>query len=323
MKLNRRQAGIAGALALTWPAAWAQAAYPNRPLRIVAGGAGGITDIRARWLAERLAVALGQPVAVENNGAAGGNLGAEAVARSAPDGHTLLLTHQGIAAVNPHLYARTGYDPLTDFAPVTRFGHGSLLLSVHPAVPAHSVRELVALARSKQGGLNYGSPGNGTPPHLAGELFKRTAGIESTHVPFKGGGPMMQAMLGGHVSYCLEGLTAQLPHVRSGALRAIAVTGPNRTPSLPDVPTIAEAGVAGYEFTGWTGIAAPAATPRPVVDRLHAEIARIAATDEARQWFERSGAEAGIQSPQAFADFIRLEHARLGKLIRDAGLRAE
>jgi tripartite-type tricarboxylate transporter receptor subunit TctC len=278
---------------------------------------------RARWLADRLAAALGQPVVVENNGAAGGNVGAEQVARSAPDGHTLLLIHQGTAAVNPHLFAHTGYNPLTDFAPITRFGYGSLLLSVHPSVQATNVRELIALANTKTGAMNYGSPGNGTPPHLAGELFMRTARVTATHVPFKGGGAMMQALLGGHVACSFEGLTAQLPHVRAGSVRAIAVTGAQRAPSLPDVPTIAESGLPGYEFSGWTGLSAPAATPRPIVERLHTEIAKIAASDETRQWFERSGSEAGIQSPQEFGEFIRAEHARLGKLIRDAGLRAE
>lgn len=324
MKITRRQAAVLGAAAVFVPQVRSQAAaWPSKPLRIVAGGAGGISDIRGRWLADRLGASLGQPVVVENNGAAGGNVGAEQVARSAADGYTLLLIHQGTAAVNPHLFAHTGYNPLTDFAPITRFGYGSLLLSVHPSVPATSVREFIALAKAKAGGLNYGSPGNGTPPHLAGELFMRTAGVTATHVPFKGGGAMMQALLGGHVACSFEGLTAQLPHVRAGSLRAIAVTGAQRASSLPDVPTIAEAGLAGYEFSGWTGLAAPAATPRPIVERLQAEIAKISATDEARQWFERSGSEAGILSPLAFGDFIRTEHTRLGKLIREAGLRAE
>jgi tripartite-type tricarboxylate transporter receptor subunit TctC len=323
MKITRRQAALIGMAVLWLPRAKAQAAWPNKPLRLIAGGPGSVADIRARWLAERLGAALGQPVVVENNGAAGGNLGAEQAARAAPDGHTLLLIHQGTAAINPHLYAQVNYNPLTDFAPITRFGNGSLLLSVHPGVPANNVRELIALAKSKPGGLNFGSPGNGTPPHLAGELFMRTAGITAMHVPFKGGGAMMQALLGGHVACSFEGLTAQLPHVRAGSLRAIAVTGAQRSASLPDVPTIAEAGLPGYEFSGWTGLAAPAATPRPIIERLHAEITKIAAGDETRQWFERIGSEAGILSPQAFADFIRLEHTRLGKLIRDAGLRAE
>jgi tripartite-type tricarboxylate transporter receptor subunit TctC len=321
--MTRRQAAVLGTAALFVPQVKSQAAWPNKPVRIVAGGAGSISDIRARWLADRLAGALGQPVVVENNGAAGGNVGAQQVARGTPDGYTLLLIHQGTAAANPHLFAQAGYDPLTDFAPITRFGHGSLLLSVHPGLPAGSVRELIDLAKNKHGALHYGSPGNGTPPHLAGELFMRSAGITATHVPFKGGGPMMQALLGGHVSCSFEGLTAQLPHVRAGTLRALAVTGAKRSTSLPDVPTIAEAGLPGYEYSGWTGLAAPSATPRAIVERLQAEIAKIAATDEARQWFERSGAEPGIQSPQEFADFIRLEHTRLGKLIREAGLRAE
>ncbi|WP_284618711.1 Bug family tripartite tricarboxylate transporter substrate binding protein [Aquabacterium humicola] len=328
MALHRRQFtfATAGALAapLLAPLAVAQGtAWPSRPLRLVTGGPAGIADIRGRWLAERLAAALGQPVVVENNGAAGGNVGAEQVARAAPDGYTLLVVHQGIAAINPHLYAQIGFDPLRDFAPVTRFGHGSLLLTVHPGVTASSVRELIALARQKPGTLNFGSPGNGTPPHLAAEMFRRAAGIESTHIPFKGGGAMMASLLAGHVQWCMEGLTAQLPHVRAGSLRALAVTGARRVPSLPDLPTIAEAGVPGYEYAGWTGIAAPAGTPRAVVERLQAEIARIAATDEARQWFAATGADAGVLSPDAFGAFIRDEHARFGKLIRDAGLRAE
>ena len=323
MNLTRRQAALLGALTLLAPAARAQAAWPSKPLRIMAGGASSVADIRARWLADRLAAALGQPVLVENNGAAGGNVGAEQVARSAPDGYTLLLVHQGTAAINPHLYVHTGYNPLTDFAPITRFGYGSLLLTVHPGVPVTSVRELIALAKAKPNSLNYGSPGNGTPPHLAAELFKRAAGIEATHVPFKGGGAMMQALLGGHVSYSLEGLTAQLPHVRADTLRALGVTGAQRTPSLPEIPTIAEAGVPGFQFAGWTGLAAPAATPRAIVERLHAEIAKTAASDDAKQWFAASGSEPGILSPQEFADFIRTEHAQLGKLIREIGLRAE
>jgi tripartite-type tricarboxylate transporter receptor subunit TctC len=323
MNITRRQAAVLGVAAVFVSQAKSQAAWPNKPIHIVAGAPGAVTDIRSRWLAERLQPVLGQPVVVEYSPAAGGNVGAALVARSAPDGYMLLMIHQGTGAINPHMYASTGYNPLTDFAPITRFGYGSLLLSVHPSVQASSVAELIAWAKSKPDALNFGSPGNGTPPHLAGEMFMRSAGIKATHVPFKGGGAMMQALLGGHVGCSFEGLTAQLPHVRAGSLRAIAVTGPRRSSSLPDVPTIAEAGLAGYEFSGWTGLAAPAATPRPIVDRLQAEIAKIAATDEARLWFDRSGAEAGILSPPEFADFIRSEHTRLGKLIREAGLRAE
>lgn len=324
--VTRRSAALmlaAGAGGLAAPALRAQGAWPARPLRLVAGGAGGITDIRARWLAERLGAALGQPVVVENNGAAGGNLGAEQVARSAADGYTLLVIHQGTAAINPHLYAQVGYNPLADFAPITRFGYGSLVLTVHPSVAATSLREFLALARQKPNALPYGSPGNGTPPHLAAELLKRTAGIEATHVPFKGGGALMSALLAGHVSWGVEGLTGQLQHIRAGTLRALAVTGARRSQSLPDVPTVAEAGLPGYDYAGWTGIAAPAGTPRALVERLHAEIAKIASTEEARAWFDKSGAEPGLLSPEAFGEFIRAEHARFGKLIREANLRAE
>lgn len=324
MNLPRRRLLLAATGAALLPQAQAQSpAWPSRPLQLVTGGAGSVTDIRARWLAERLSAVLGHAVIVVNNGAAGGNAAAEQVARSTPDGHTLLVLHQGIAAVNPHLYARPGYDPLQDFAPVTRFGYGSLLLTVHPSFPARSVQELVALAKAQPGALNFGSPGNGTPPHLASELFKRLAGIEAVHIPYKGGGALLTAMLGGQISWSMDGITAQLPHVRAGGLRALAVTGSRRSASLGDVPTLAEAGVPGYEFWGWTGIGAPAGTPKAVVDRLNAEIVKLATSDEGRKWFEASGSEPGTQSPEEFAAFIRAEHAKWGRVVREAGLRAE
>lgn len=324
MNISRRQWMLTSASVVVLPHAWAaEPAWPSKPLRLIAGGVGSVTDIRARWLAERLAPALGQPVIVENNAGAGGNIGAEQVARSAPDGYTLLVIHQGTAAINPHLYARTGYDPLGDFAPITRFGYGPLLLTVHSGVQATSVAELVALAKAKPNTLSYGSPGIGTPPHLASELFKRAAVIEATHVPFKGGGALATALLGGHITWSMDGPTVQVPHVKSGRLRALAVTGTRRSPVLPDVPTMAEAGVPGYEFYGWTGFAAPSATPKAVVARLHTEIARIMATPEAQDWFAASGAEPGALSPDAFAEFMRTEYVTLGKVIRDAGIRIE
>jgi tripartite-type tricarboxylate transporter receptor subunit TctC len=306
------------------PAAWAQpAAYPTRPLRLITGGAGSVTDIRARWLAERLGAALGQPVVVENNAAAGGNLAAEQVARAAPDGHTLLLTHQGIAAVNPHLYAKVGYDPLADFAPVARFGIGQQALVVPAASPITSVADLLARARARPGAMNFGSNGNGTPPHLAAEQLKRMAAIDATHVPFKGGGALLTALLGAQVDWAIEGLTPLLPHVKAGTLRVLAVSGSRRVAVWPEVPTLAEAGVPGYEYIGWTGVAAPAATPAPVVERLNREINRIASSDEGRRFFGAAGADAGELTPADFAAFIRGEHARFGRLIREAGLRAE
>lgn len=324
MTLHRRQFlnfSAAGCAALAWPARAAQ--WPDRPIRLIAGGAGSVTDIRARWLAERLGAALGQPVIVENNAAAGGSLAAEQVARAAPDGYTLLLTHQGIAAINPHLYASPGYDALRDFALVARFGIGAQLLVVPVQSAAQTVADLLARAKAKPGSLNFATPGNGLPPHLAAVQFMRMAGFEATHVPYKGGGAMMTALLAGEVDWAIEGLTATLPQVRAGRLRALAVTSTRRVPSLPEVPTLAEAGVPGYEYIGWTGVAAPAATPAALVERLNREINRIATSDEGRRWFQATGADAGEQSPAEFAAFVQAEHAKLGALVRAAGLRAE
>jgi tripartite-type tricarboxylate transporter receptor subunit TctC len=324
MNVTRRQlmnVAVAGwAAAIAWPVCAAD--WPSKPIRLIAGGAGSVTDIRARWLAVRLGAVLGQPVVVENNAAAGGSLAAELVARAAPDGHTLLLTHQGIAAINPHLYAKSGYDALADFAQVARFGIGQQALVVPAASPIASVADLLAGARAKPGAMNYGSNGNGTPPHLAAEQLKRMAGIEAVHVPFKGGGALLTALLGSQVDWAIEGMTPLLPHVKSGALRALAVSGANRAPAWPDVPTLAEAGVPG-EYIGWTGIAAPAATPPAVIDRLNREITRIATSDEGRRFFAQAGADAGELSPAEFSAFVRTEHAKFGRLIRDAGLKAE
>ena len=313
MSIQRRSLLIAAASCAGWVgAARAAETWPARPIRLVTGGVGGVTDVRARWLADRLGPALGQAIVVDNVPAAGGAVSAEQVARAAPDGHTLLMTHQGLAAVTPHVHPRVGYDPLADFAPVTRLGHGPLLLAVPVDLPVATLAELLALARRQPDAMNYGSPGLATPPHLAGELFVRSAGIRATHIPFKGGGALATALVGGQVTWAVEGPTALLPHVRSGRLRPLAVTGAKRLPLLPDVPTVAEAGVPGFEYAGWTGVVAPAATPKPVVARLHAEIVRIAEAPEGRQWFETLGAEPGTQTPEAFGAFMREEHARWG-----------
>ena len=281
-----------------------------------------MTDIRARWLAERLSPVLGQSMFVYNNAGAGGNIGAEQGAHSPADGYTLTLVHQGTLAINPHLYPRLGYDPLTDFSPITTFGLGSLLLTVHPDVPVHSVAELIRLAKAKPGALDFGSPGIGTPPHLASELFRRVAGIDATHVPYKGGGALLTDLLAGRITWSMDGLTAQMPYVQAGRLRALAVSGPRRAAVLPELPTIGET-VPGYEFVGWTGIAAPAGTARSTIVRLNSEIARIVGTDDAREWFASFGAESGMQTPEAFAAFIRSEYLKWGAVIRDAGIRLE
>jgi tripartite-type tricarboxylate transporter receptor subunit TctC len=324
--MNRRIALLVSAFAVaTHPSAFAvDAVWPTKPVRvIVPGGPGGVIDIRARWLADRLMPALGQSVVVENKPGAGGNIGTEMGARSAPDCYTLTFVHQGTMAINPHLYSHLGYDPLTDFAPITHLGVGPLLLTVNADVPAATVAELVRLAKAKPGQLNFGSPGTGTPPHLAGELFKRVAGIDVVHVPYNGGGQSATALISGQVSFMIEGLSVVLPLVKAGRLRPLAVTGPRRVASLPDVPTMAEAGLPSYEFIGWVGISAPAATPKPIIDRLYREIGKILATAEARDWFGAIGAEPLADTPEAFAAAIRAEHVKWGRVIREAGIRIE
>jgi tripartite-type tricarboxylate transporter receptor subunit TctC len=328
MQSSRRRfvATTAAFAAFAGPAAAprAQAAWPTRPVHIiVAGGPGGVTDIRGRWLADRLSPALGQPVLVENRAGAGGNLGTVAAVRSPPDGYTLLIIHIGTMAINPHIYPNPGYDPLTDIAPITRLGVGPQVLAVHKDVPARSVAELIALAKAKPGELTFVSPGVGTPGHLAASLLLHLTGMKATHVPYKGGGQAAQDLIAGHVTFTIEGLTVLKPFVQDGRLRALAVTTAQRAKSMPDVPTMAEAGVPGYEFTAWAGIGAPAGTPRPVIDRLYGEIAKILATPDAQAWFESFGVDPGGEPPDAFAAQLRADNARLGDVIRAMGIKVE
>jgi tripartite-type tricarboxylate transporter receptor subunit TctC len=311
-------AGLAGP-------AWSQgAAWPAKPIRIIVpGGAGGVTDIRARWLAEKLAPVLGQSFLIENRTGAGGNLGTVAGVRSAPDGYTFVIVHIGTMAINPHLYANPGYDPLKDLIPITRLGVGPQALAVHKDVPARTVAELVSLAKAKPGTLTFNSPGVGTPGHLASCLLMQMTGIEATHVPYKGGGQAVVDLVAGHVTWTIEGLTVLKPFIQDGRLRALAVTTGQRAKTLPDVPTMAEAGVPGFDFTAWAGIAAPAGTPKPIIDSFYAAIAGVLATAEARAWFESFGVEPGGDQPEAFAALVRTENAKLGEVIRTMGLKAD
>lgn len=299
--------------------------WPLKPLRIIVpGAAGGVLDIRARWLAPRMAAALGQSVIVENKTGAGGNIGTEIGARSAPDGYTLVFVHHGTMAVNPHLYARAGYDPLVDFIALTRIGGASaLVLTVAADSPVKDVNELLRMAREKPGRLSFGSPGIGTPPHMAGELFKRLTAIDAIHVPYKGGAQAASDLIAGHVNWTFDGTTVQLPLIKAGRTRALAVTGSARMAGLPDVPTLAEAGVPGYEFTAWTGIALPAATPAYIVTRLHSEISKILGSAEASEYFASLGASPGADTLADFAAQIRTEHARWGDIIKQTGMKAE
>ena len=266
---------------------------------------------------------IGPAHCVENRTGAGGNVGTAAAARSAPDGYTLVIVHIGTMAINPHLYASPGYDPLTDFVPITRVGVGPLVLAVHKAVPANSVAELIALARAKPGELTYVTPGIGTPGHLASSMLLHLTGTKATHVPYKGGGQAVVDLVAGHVTWTIDSLTILKPFVDDGRLQPLAVTSAQRLKAMPDLPTMAEAGVPGYELTAWAGLAAPAGTPDPIIKQLYAAIARILASSEARQWFASFGVEPGGEPSDVFAALVRTEYARLGEVIRAAGIKVE
>jgi tripartite-type tricarboxylate transporter receptor subunit TctC len=320
---------MTGALSLAilvaslWSSAFAQT-YPSKPIRlIVPNPPGSAVDIRGRWIAERLARVLGQSVVVDNRGGAGGTVATEAAARSTPDGYTLVLVHQGTLVLAAYTYPGLGYDPIADFAPITRLSVNPFLLAVNASVPVSSVSDLVRLAREKPGQLNYGSPGSGTPPHLAGELLKSMANIDVAHIPYKGGGAALTDLVGGRLAYTFDNLSVQLPQVKAGKIKALAVTGARRLASLPDVPTLAESGLPGYDFLAWMGISAPARTPDAIVGRLSQEITKILATTEAREWLAAQGAEPGGESPAEFVAYIKAEHAKWGPIIRKAGIKAD
>ena len=297
--------------------------YPGKPIRLIAPSApGSPVDVRARWIADALTPVFGQPVVVENKAGAGGNIGTEAVAKSAPDGYTLLLAHQGTFAINPHLYARTGYDPIADFAPVTRLVLSPMVLAVNPGLPVNSVADLIRLAGEKPGQLTFGAA-NGTPPHMAAELFKRTAKIDVVHVPYKSASPALVDLMAGRISFTFDSAAIQLPQVKSGKIKAIAVTGAKRLPSLPDVPTVSESGLPGFEYWSWMGICAPAGTPKDVVSRLNHAIVGILGTPKAQDWFAAQGGEPMGESPEAFAAFIKTEYAKWGEVVRAAGITVE
>jgi len=315
---------LTGAILLVVQATPAVAAEEGRPLRIIIpSGPGSATDVRGRWLADRLAAALSRTVIPDNRAGAGGVVGTQLGARATPDGNTLLIVHQGTMAIIPHMMRKPGYDPVADFAPITRLGVSALLLSVHPGQPLRTVGDLVQLAKKRPDALDYGSPGGGTPPHMATALLASMTGINVVHVPYKGGGDALVALMGGRHAFGIDGVAVQLPQVQAGRIRPLAVTTSTRVSALPNVPTMAEAGVPGYEYAAWIGISAPAATPRKIVLQLNAEIRRIMSTAEARQWFSDRGAEPVTDTPEEFAEFIKGESAKLGPLVKSAGLRMD
>jgi tripartite-type tricarboxylate transporter receptor subunit TctC len=313
---------IAPLLALASMAAHAQD-FPSKPVKIIVGvGAGSVADVRARWIAQRLSPLLGQPVIVENKVGASGSIAAEFVARSAPDGHTLLFATTATVVV-PEVYPAAAFDPIRDFAPITRLSQGYQVLTVSPTLPVKSVADLVTLARAKPGQLNYGSTGIGGPPWLSAEVFRQVGHIDVTHVPYKGGADLMNDLMAGRLDYWFESALIQLPYIQSGRLRALAVTGPRRLASLPEVPTMREAGLPEYDMQVWTGILAPAATPRAVVNRLNADFRKVLASAETIELITQGGGEVVLESPEEFALFMRAERERLAPIVRAAAVKSQ
>ena len=307
---------------MTAPAA---ADYPEKPLRIVTPfSAGSVTDMVARPLAAKLTEAWGQPVVVDNRTGAGGTLAAEFVANSPPDGHTLLIGANGPNAVNPSLIKSMPYDSQRAFAPITLTATNNLLLAVPVSLPAKSVRELIELARAKPGQLRFGSPGTGSSPHLAGELLKSLAAIDMVHVPYKGSPQYTVDLIAGRIDLVIAAAGALLPQIKTGRLRLLAVSSSTRDPAMPDVPTIAEQGVPGFEVLGWFGLLAPAGTPPPVIRKLYAEVVRILALPDVKSFYLNAGLDATTSaSPAEFDAFIRSERDKWAKIIKAANIRIE
>ena len=303
--------------------ATAQDAWPSKPVRLILPfPPGGGTDILGRLIAERLTAGLGQPVVTENRGGAGGNVGAEAAARSAPDGYTIVLVAPSLA-ISPSLYSKLNYDPVKDFAPVSLVATVPNVMITHPSVPANTLAEFIKLAKTKPGGMNFGSGGSGTSNHLAGELFNIVAGVKLVHIPYKGVNLAMQDVLSGQIHLVVIGIPAAAPHIKAGKLRALALVTPQRSPILPEVPTVAEAGLRDFELTTWYGILAPAGTPRPVVARLNAELVRIMHAPEVKERLAGMATDPVTSTPEEFADYIKREIVKWGEVVRKAGLKAD
>jgi tripartite-type tricarboxylate transporter receptor subunit TctC len=295
-------------------------AFPTKPVTIVVPfAAGGTTDILARVIGDALKNELGQPVVVDNRAGAGGNIGAALAAKANADGHTLFMGTVGTHAINQSLYKKLPYDPLKDFAPLTRVAMVPNLLVANPARPYKTVKELVAYAKANPGKVTFGSSGNGSSIHLSGELFNSLAKVDMIHVPYKGSAPAVTDLVGGQIDIMFDNMPSAIQHVRSGRLKAIAVTTAKRSPELPDVPTIAEAGVPGYEATSWFGLFTNANVPAPVVAKLNAAIVKVLAKPEVQKKLAEQGAEPYSEKPEQFAEFIRKETAKWSQVVKAAG----
>ena len=319
---------IASVLAAPAGAANAQTSgtmnYPTRPIRmILPQSPGGPTDMIGRLVAQKLGDNLGQTVVPDNRGGAAGNVGCELAAKAAPDGYTLLLGPPGCLTVNPSLYDKLPFDPLRDFQPVTQLTSGPQMLVVHPSVSATSVKEFVALVKSKPGAFNFASGGAGTPNHLASELFKNAAGLQMVHVPYKGTGPALTAVVGGQVQMMMASLPPALPQVKAGKLRGLAVTSAQRSKVAPELPTVAESGFPGFEMVTWHSILVPAKTPRPIVMKLHAELVKTLAQPDVKERFASQGLDTVGSTPEQFREHMKRETENFAKIIKAAGIKPE
>ncbi len=316
----RRGLLAAAAACALLPGLAAAQAFPSKPITIIVPfAAGGTTDILARIIAQGMGAELGQSVVVDNRAGAGGNIGGQVAARAPADGYTLFMGTVGTHAINAALYKKMPFDPVKDFAPLTRVANVPNLLVANPAQPFKTVQELIAYAKATPGKINFGSSGSGSSIHLSGELFKSMAKVDMQHVPYKGSAPAVTDLLGNQIAIMFDNMPSAIQHVRSGRLRAIAVTTARRSPELPDVPTIAEAGVPGYEATSWFGMFAPAATPAPVVAQLNATIVKVLAQPDIRKKLAEQGAEAAGETPAQFADFIQKESVKWGRVVKESG----
>ena len=302
----------------------AQSGYPSKPIKyIVVFAPGGTTDILARLIAPRLAEALGQPVVVENRPGAGGSVGSELLAKSAPDGYTIGGGTISSHAINVSLYSKLAYDPVKDFAPVTLLATTPMLLAVGAGTPYKSLQDLIAAAKASPGKLSYASGGNGTPPHLAAAIFTEKTGTQMVHVPYKGSGPALIDVMAGQVTMIIDTAASATPHVRSGKMRGIAITGKRRWPDLPEVPTFAEGGLTDYDASSWYAIHAPAGTPKPVIAKLNAELVRIVNLPDIRERLRQMSAEPVGNTPEQFDAFVKSEIAKWGTVIKALNLRVD
>ncbi|MGH8618900.1 MAG: Bug family tripartite tricarboxylate transporter substrate binding protein [Burkholderiales bacterium] len=298
--------------------------YPAKQIRfVVPFPPGGPADILSRIIGQNLAESWGQQVVIDNRAGAGGNLAAEIVAKAPPDGYTMLMGYVGTHAINSSLYRDMPYDPIKDFEPVGLVARVTIILVLHPSIPAGTVKELIALAKSRPGELTFGSPGNGTPQHLAGELFNTMAKVKMLHVPYKGAVPALNDLLGGRLSMIFSSMPPALPHVKVGKLRALGVTSLQRSPAVPDVPTIAQSGVPGYDVTNWYGVVLPAKTPKDIVTKLNTEIVRIMNLPDVKERLAAQGAETLTSTPDQLAAYIKSETDKWAKVVKFSGAKID